>query len=83
MIVLPNLVSQCHFYSSKELEVTATFVPYQIRDRSVDIRATREHQNPPLEGLVYSWVRFPHSPILHYAYSSWIKITMAKTIDCL
>ena len=27
-------------------------------------------------------VKFPHSPILHYAFSSWIEKTMTKTIDC-
>ena len=26
-------------------------------------------------------VKFPHSPILHYAFSSWIEKTMTKTID--
>ena len=25
-------------------------------------------------------VKFPHSPILHYAFSSWIEKTMNKTI---
>ena len=25
-------------------------------------------------------VKFPHSPILHYAFSSWIEKTMTKTI---
>ena len=25
---------------------------------------------------------FPHKPIFHYAYSSWIKKIMTKTIDC-
>ena len=25
-----------------------------------------------------SWVKFPHSPILHYASSSWIEKTMTK-----
>ena len=28
------------------------------------------------------WVKFPHSPILHYAFSSWIEKTMTKTIHC-
>ena len=27
--------------------------------------------------------KFPHSPILHYAFSSWIEKTMTKTIHCL
>ena len=27
-------------------------------------------------------VKFPHSPILHYAFSSWIEKTMTKTIYC-
>ena len=27
-------------------------------------------------------VKFPYSPILHYAFSSWIEKTMTKTIDC-
>ena len=27
-------------------------------------------------------VKFPHSPILHYAFSSWIEKTMTKAIDC-
>ena len=27
-------------------------------------------------------VKFPHSPILHYAFSSWIEKTMTKTIHC-
>ena len=35
-----------------------------------------------LKDETYS-ARFPHSPILHYAYSSLIKETMAKTTDCL
>ena len=26
------------------------------------------------------WVKFPHSPILHYAFSSWTEKTMTKTI---
>ena len=26
-------------------------------------------------------VKFPHSPILHYAFSSWIEKTMTKTMD--
>ena len=26
----------------------------------------------------HSWVKFPHSPILHYAFSSWIEKTMTK-----
>ena len=31
---------------------------------------------------VNSAVKFPHSPILHYAFSFWIKETMTKTIHC-
>ena len=27
-------------------------------------------------------VKFPHNPILHYAFSSWIEKTKTKTIDC-
>ena len=27
-------------------------------------------------------VKFPHSPILHYAFSSWIEKLMTKTVDC-
>ena len=27
-------------------------------------------------------VKFPYSPILHYAFSSWIEKTMTKTIRC-
>ena len=27
-------------------------------------------------------LKFPHSPILHYAFSSWIEKTMTKTIEC-
>ena len=27
-------------------------------------------------------VKFPHNPILHYAFSSWIEKIMTKTIDC-
>ena len=27
-------------------------------------------------------VKFPYSPILHYAFSSWIEETMTKTIRC-
>ena len=27
-------------------------------------------------------VKFPHSPILHYAFSSWIEKAMTKTIHC-
>ena len=30
--------------------------------------------------LLVVWVKFPHSPILHYAFSSWIEETMPKTI---
>ena len=30
-----------------------------------------------------SMVKFPHRPILHYAFSSWIEKTMTKTIHCL
>ena len=26
-----------------------------------------------------SWVKFPHNPILHYAFCSWIEKTMTKT----
>ena len=26
------------------------------------------------------WVKFPHSPILHYAFSSWTEETMTKII---
>ena len=34
-------------------------------------------------GKAISRVKFPHSPILHYAFSSWIEKTMTKTIHCL
>ena len=27
-------------------------------------------------------VKFPHGPILHYAFSSWIEKTRTKTIPC-
>ena len=27
-------------------------------------------------------VKFPHSPILHYTFSSWTEKTMTKTIHC-
>ena len=27
-------------------------------------------------------VKFPHSPILHYPFSSWIEKTVTKTIHC-
>ena len=27
-------------------------------------------------------VKFPHSPILYFAFSSWIEKTMTKTIHC-
>ena len=27
-------------------------------------------------------IKFPHSPILHYAFSSWVEKTMTKTIRC-
>ena len=30
--------------------------------------------------LQVTWVKFPHSPILHYAFSSWTEKTMTKTI---
>ena len=32
----------------------------------------------------FTWVsvKFPHSPILHCAFSSWIEKTMTKTIHC-
>ena len=29
-----------------------------------------------------NWVKFPHSPVLHYAFSSWREITMTKTGHC-
>ena len=32
--------------------------------------------------LIVFTVKFPHGPILHYAFSSWIEITMTKTIHC-
>ena len=31
--------------------------------------------------LVAILVKFPHSPILNYAFSSWIEKTMTKTIN--
>ena len=30
--------------------------------------------------LQVTWVKFPHGPILHYAFSSWTEKTMTKTI---
>ena len=30
--------------------------------------------------LQVTWVKFPHSPILHYAFSSWTEKTMTKTM---
>ena len=32
--------------------------------------------------LFKNMVKFPHSPILHYAFSSWIEKTMTITIHC-
>ena len=32
--------------------------------------------------IVVLRVKFPHSPVLHYAFSSWIEKTMTKTIHC-
>ena len=29
------------------------------------------------------WVRYPHSSMLHYAYSTWIMKIMAKRVNCL
>ena len=36
----------------------------------------------PKISLVILMVKFPHSPILHYALSSWIEKTTTKTIHC-
>ena len=50
-----------------------------------------EQKLPVTECLVYcvcvlffmaKSVKFPHSPILHYASSSWIEKTRTKTIHC-
>ena len=35
-----------------------------------------------VNNLINTKVKFPHSPILHYAISSWIEKTMTKTIHC-
>ena len=37
----------------------------------------------PIELRTYeNMLKFPQSPTLHYAFSSWIKKTMTKTIHC-
>ena len=36
----------------------------------------------PKISFVILLVKFPHSPILHYAFSSWIEKTTTKTIHC-
>ena len=58
------------------------------RKRSVAsiTRLFKELNEYCLIGLHLHWkdavVKFPHSPILHYAFSSWTEKTMTKTIDC-
>ena len=32
--------------------------------------------------IIQNTVKFPHSLILHYAFSSWIEKTMTKTVHC-
>ena len=46
------------------------------------ILSPRKNTPKLLKNEIFS-ARFPHSPILHYAYNSLIKETMAKTTDCL
>ena len=41
---------------------------------------SRERTGNFTEEPVYNLVKFPHSPILHYAFSSWAEKTMTKTI---
>ena len=47
----------------------------------IDLIATNHPQNIKDSGVV-TGVKFPHSPLLHYAFSSQIEKTMTKTIHC-
>ena len=43
---------------------------------------TNGHSEARDKQVTINWVKFLHSPILHYAFSSWIEETMKKTIHC-
>ena len=46
----------------------------------LDMLRFTKHNLQPLVSIIL--VKFPHSPILHYAFSSWIEKTTTKTIHC-
>ena len=57
--------------------------PQRKRRVTVNLAATKYDVGKSKLQLSFgSVVKFPHSPILHYAFSSWIEKTMTKTIHC-
>ena len=66
------------------LTVAATIGVNRSTARSIVARYLREGRIAERSrgGANHIRVKFPHNPILHYAFSSWIEKTMTKTIDC-
>ena len=83
-------------YKMQTENLNCFFVGYVIKSRLTTYRASRNrffaiifHDHLHyceifLAHFLISFisVKFPHSPILHYVFSSWIEKTIKKTIHC-
>ena len=70
------------------LSVTNNFGLAKIEETTVNYYALGRHwsigeylRKRSVSVIQYA-VKFPHSPILHYAFSSWLEKIMTKTIHC-
>ena len=74
-IILYGVVQK--FYSKQLPYCKRTgLLPYLSKYKNALPRRECKHWQP------FHAEKFPHSPILHYVFSSWIEKTMTKTIHC-
>ena len=65
------------WFRSSRVTHELLFIPVQLLTKMHQMLSSGGRIN---KSAAQIWVKFPHSPILHYAFSSWIEKTMTKTI---
>ena len=70
------------YESDKTVNEALSWEMIKLQTRDTSIKYSKAETKKMKNKETDIEVKFPHSPILNYAFSSWIEKTMTKTIHC-
>ena len=70
------------YESDKTVNEALSWEMIKLQTRDTSIKYSKAETKKMKNKETDIEVKFPHSPILNYAFSSWIEQTMTKTIYC-